>query len=486
MPTETLDITTTNEGPSPVEQFAEHHLFELPLKETKAVTGIRSWDTVETSKKEEFFAYNTYTANATKIIEQMATKDIERAAEVRANLTETGLKDIHAEIYTRGNLQNEQQLAEKNVYVLLHGWTASHEIYSDVKQENHFTIVEEILARDPNALIIAMDGNGFGETNFTRHVLDHDLERYCTPEAYAHQVDFFVEDVLGFSRSEKSQISISGHSMGAAAGLILGAKENYQNVVANAPAFFPMHKNLLEIAQFFSEYEDSDAFRKFLRSIGVHTQGDLTYAAISSAARAGKVVNRMTRDIARKPVSAITSAIFKYIGPPLIGKKTSNTPEHDTSIRESLAVIHKKQARREPALVQLALSNLRSSVDLSEFSLEELANLNDCFVITAEDDLLVTPSDQANLIRAITAYQVIKAFKTPVEELSVEQREEIVAEVEAVMRAQSLEGNRYVIPGGHYASVFSQLSMDALVQGAIHLREKRNQTSKETVTQIGG
>src|SRR3989344_4167975 len=129
---------------------------------------------------------------------ELTTNNFDLSPEQKKYLgEELGLEQMNFKVFSRAPGEIGE-LKGRNVYVLIHGWTANHHIFSDIKKENDLTFVEEILARDPDALVIGADVNGFGETRFKKELLkDKTLKDKCTVEAGAAQVDFLLAEVLG-------------------------------------------------------------------------------------------------------------------------------------------------------------------------------------------------------------------------------------------------------------------------------------------------
>ncbi len=412
-------------------------------------------------------------------------EDPGKVKEIQEGLRDLGMKDMYAKVYSREGGELGENLKDKNVYVLLHGWTGNHAIYDEVEQGNHLTVVEEIMAKDPNAVIIAMDGNGFGESKFTDDAIK-DIKKYCTPEAYAKQVDFFLSEVLGYEDNEdKTGITIMGHSMGGAAAMLLSAKYGYENPVALAPALFPSRENLTDIEQKFEDPSKVGRMEKILRYAGYRHPGDFRYGFVGAAAKLGEETNKALPPVARYA----TETFFQFVGPGYMGENITGDPEQDAAILEKLLHIHRGELGTH-TLVKHALTNLRNSVNFNEFSLKELERLHNVAVFTGADDKLVTPQDVTQLLRAMTAYELIRAAeRNAAGELTEDELMPIRAQIEAIehidsqhdqvsSRSQTLK--RIVGKGGHYSPVYGGLAVDALVQGAQTNRARRMSRHAQT------
>ncbi|MFZ5424858.1 MAG: serine aminopeptidase domain-containing protein [Patescibacteria group bacterium] len=395
--------------------------------------------------------------------------DALESAEYHTYMYALGLENINANVFSREAGELGDKIKEKNVYVLLHGWTGNESIYSSVKQENQLTIAEEIMAKDPNAVVITMDGNGFGETNFREDVLQGDLQQYCTPEAYAAQVDFFVSHVLGFKDEDKDNVSIMGHSMGGAAAMILGARYGYENTVALSPALFPSKENLLEIEETFEDATHASKMEDLLKRLGYRTSGDGRYAFVGTVAKVGAQTKKALPQVTNKA----TEVFFNFVGPNYMGEEITGNLGTDKQLVSDLMEIHRGEVDKH-ALVDYALTNLRRGVDFSSWSLEEITRLNDSAVLTSEKDKLVTPKDVVNLLKTISSYELLLASSKSPEDLNSNEINAIKAQVEAVNHGVESETlQRIIVPGGHYATVYNEAGVDILVHGAAAKRALR-------------
>ncbi len=456
--TEYADFTFPDELP-----VVEHvpRLAKLNLYQEHALSG------------EKGFSYYSSNLKAKSFFE--ANSESVASAEFNAKLFELGLEDMNANIYSREAGELGENLKEKNLYVLLHGWTGNNTIYSDIKGDEGMSVVEEILAKDPNAVIVALDGNGFGGTKFRPDVLPN-LQDYCTPEAYAQQVDFFITEALGYGDDKKIDVSIMGHSMGGAASMILGAQYGYDNTVALAPALFPTRENLTDIETKMEDPNESTQMEKLLRKLGYRTEGDGRYAFIGAVATLGSYTKR----VLPKTTKLSTDAFFNFVGPNSMGENITGDPAKDAEILDSLLHIHGNELDTHE-LVAYTLTNLRRGVDFSSWTLYEVERLNRSAVFTGQEDKLVTPDDVVNLLKTISAYELIKAVEEgSLRELTEDDLVAIRAQVNAVkFNKEHPAIKRITIPGGHYAPVFGGPAVDALVQGVPQSRKKPVPTAQE-------
>lgn len=453
----------------------ETRLGLLNINNKNSCRGTVENPSTPTERNLERFDYFSCNLKAVEFMQQNVSPT--EQAEFTAGLYALGLENINANVFSRENGVLGENLKDKNIYVLLHGWTGNNSIYTDVKQENGFSVVEEIMAKDPNAIVVTMDGNGFGETNFREDIIKGDLQQFCTPEAYAKQTDFFISQVLGIEGEEKNNVSIMGHSMGGAATLILAAIYGYENTMALSPALFPTKENLSEIEAEFENPAEATKIENFLKKMGYRTAGDGRYAFVGAIAKLGSYTKRVMPKITDKA----TQVFYDVVGAGYMGEEVTGNEEVDLAIVSKLIGIHRGELSSH-RLVDLALTNLRRGVDFSKWSLLEVERLNRTSILTSKEDKLVTTEDIINFLKTIAAYELTKSAALGVENMTEEELSSIRAQIEAIRRRQSGGfAERSVLKGGHYASVYNEIAVNTIVHGATKRRRIKEEQTQSII-----
>jgi|GEM_PF-5059148 len=388
--------------------------------------------------EEAEFEYYEYPSTAVKVLRKQ-----ELGEEERSKLAETynslGLKDIAFNCYSR-DTEFKENIASKHVYVLAHGWTGNKDIYSEVQMSGGLSVVEQIMAMDPDAVIITPDGNGFGGTNFRGEVLqDEEFGKYCTAEAYAKQMDFLIKEVLDI---DPSTVTIVGHSMGGAMTYEI-MRLGYKNGVAIAPAAFPSKESLEEISTKAKETNIENILKKH----GINISS-VIYDVISGGINLGESIRNLGGEIAQPIIDGIISKVFNTLTPYLMGKNIEGIKDIDIKIIEKLVEIHAKEVTPEKyKVVSEAIKQLGNGTNYDTWTEEDFGNTAKVDAFSGTADVLVQPKDfEANEVSLL-----INAVGTTSEQ-----------EVATTVSKNLKEQNK--IAGGHYAGVYNSRVIAAIVR----------------------
>lgn len=327
------------------------------------------------------YDYRIHEVSGSKRLADPRVMTEEKREEAKIRMEELGLENIGYSIMTRHKLPDKP-----NYYVLAHGWTATREIYTEVKPENGLTVAEQIMALDPNAVIIAMDGNGFGETRFKESVIkDKDkLAEKCNADAYAEQIDFLVTQVLDLDRS---QVQAVGHSMAGDAVMEL-ASRGY-SATAIAPARFLTEEDSTEL----------DTYKKLEKE----KVQPLLYSGLALGTGLASGVGKIGA-IGRNISEISVEKTFQVIRDWLMGSEFAfNEP-----ILKQLLKIHKTQLTADRLRIvsetirQLQIGRRRT------WSEEEITNLEGLEIIAGGEDTLVPPQNLRRTLEFIEM-KLIKA-----------------------------------------------------------------------------
>lgn len=351
--------------------------------------------------------------------------DFELSENEKSYLNESlALQDLKFHIYSRewGGDGSIEDRPEKKVYVLLHGWTATHAIYSDVIRHNNLTMVEEILARDPSAIIVVPDGNGFGESRFKKQFERPEIDMYresthnekmtlieaqrmiisdkSTPEYYAMQMEFLIGVVLDLEgayneKLEKvrgsDRVAVLGHSMGGSAAMVMAVKWGYQHCLASAPALFPTKRN--------EEYMESH--QDLLRE---NKAAERLYRFLGNSIDLAFHVERLKGFMSSLSEFTVKQ-VFYAIGKELMGRKISGDPEKDKIMLQHLGAIHVDELTTDKLLTaSTTILNLINGIDFSKWSMQEIANLENVEIISGKFDTLVPWEELMFTLTTISAY----------------------------------------------------------------------------------
>ena len=431
----------------------------------------------EAARVEVSFGYYEAQITALDLAQSLEQSEQQR---IQEGLEILGLNNFNFSVHSReaGDLQKD--LKEKNIYVLLHGWTADQGIYKDVHQPNGLTSVEEIMARDENAVVVTLDGNGFGGTTFRSELVEKGIGARCSPEAYAAQVDFLLADVLNFPDDVKENVSFMGHSMGGAAALIISATyPEYGDCIAAAPAIFPTADNFRELDSLYKELETETMevspthkgrITTLLAKAGIRTPTDVVYGALGGSTWVGS----KTKAYFEATTKGITQFGFKATGTYLMGREITGDVNADRDILKQLHGIHVNEFE-EYGTVSETIMQLKRGVDFSRWSLEDFARLQQkTEIVTGANDTLVTQEDVRNFFRVTTAYEMKLGLVNPEMQspdamrtikASIFELEDTLKDPNSALRTQ--------LPGGHYAPVYSERTITSLTDNAKRKRLNR-------------
>ncbi|MBD3366323.1 hypothetical protein GF360_03225 [candidate division WWE3 bacterium] len=406
-------------------------------EETKSCTFSYEEDGEKVSGSFEYHAKKT-TLREELTGELAKTKGAE-FREFGRKFEQLGLADMGFAIYTRRNqreaaLEKGEKMDPPNVYILGHGWTGTKDIYSEIPMETQMSMVEAIMEQDPDAIVVTMDGNGFGDSPFRTEVLEDEalLKEKIRPESYADQIQFLSEEVLGVPLEEVSYV---GHSMGGAAAFELSTR-GCGSCVALSPAAFPTEE-LLGEAEVISRKSKNllqEALNK-LGSIKGLNLSTLVYEVLGTSVRFGEAFGQISSQ-AEKISEAVVGQVFELLSNYLLGA------ELDPETRKALVGIHKSQltAQRFPA-VSNAILELKEGMPLEDFA----ENSENLIVFQGESDVLVRPED----LKRTAASVLVKTLE------SSQWDENDPAVKKIVVLVEQLLDESQIVTGGHYAQVYN-------------------------------
>jgi len=440
--------------------------YETQAIEKPAIDEVSKYRLYE---KQEPFPYQTVKANVRELAE---ADSIDR--EVLKKLDALGLEDFHFEVHTRKGRPAETREPKDpageehtpNIYVLLHGWTGNHGIFTDIKNENGLTIVEEILGRDPDAIIITPDGNGFGGTTFKPDInsLDERIN-LSTPKAYADQIEFLLKDIFLFDEEALKEVRIAGHSMGGACAYEM-AKRGYE-AVAIAPAALPVVDEINEVKELFPKsvsVRNIDNLRNSVRSI---------YTGLGYS---NKLANYV-RDRSNIPSEKIVQTVFeKVLAGYLMGYDTPGELDAtlNRQIIDELTYIHDEELSSEKlATVAATMFALAQGVSVTDWSNEEIKMVGNKMqaVFLGERDALVKKKDGPDFQKVLAAQML--AINNP-----EVQREGADLSVELSRVTQVIRN------AGHYSTLYHQQIIDAIIRPSKHEVKYGNAKTKEKLEPV--
>ncbi len=298
--------------------------------------------------------------------------------ETSKQFNELGLEKQHFKIhstkqYDIETLKQEINIPNKNIYVLLHGWTGTNEIWDSVhKQPDMKTTIEQILEKDPNALIITPDGPGFGQTEMQDMPFDKLVDK-VSPDAYADQIEFVLKNQLGITEKKRKNVFMMGHSWGGAATLMVAAKGYVpsENCIAIAPALLP-------------KFEP----KKFLKD--PFSKMRATYFTLGGGLDMGDFINQYI-DADKLTNRVIDSNQIDMLMRKLMGTTTSGelTPEEMDQNFKELKQIHGKEMRKTKisAAVMMALARGTDFSNINEVNQSTAYNrMGACSIMVGDKD----------------------------------------------------------------------------------------------------
>lgn len=393
-------------------------------------------------------------------------------------MTETlGLEDLHFRVFQRplDHLSGEHPASnigdykDKHIYMLLHGWTATGEIFSEVPQDNQLTIVEEILAKDPSAVILVGDFNGFGGTNFNKSTLKSSkFSEKCTVSAYAAQADFLITNVLKVRQDSfeehdgviktvvaSDNFRLLGHSMGAATVEELVMDYGYppEHAVACAPAEYPTWESIEQLLEVHAQL--SKLFKESKR------RTDLVYTVIGRGMWLGDIVAKFPSVGVGDTVSgAVVSKVYDGAAPFLIGTQVTSG-EGNKHAHDKLDAIHASQfynTAKYPVISQVMLG-LRKGRDFTHSTIQQLERYGRITAYEADSDILV-PADTTrgarylvNILATAKYYQSV--WDVRAYDPNTSNWPEFYAAMQSTRDAYARSCDpQYLFKGGHYAALF--------------------------------
>jgi pimeloyl-ACP methyl ester carboxylesterase len=407
---------------------------------------------ITTVEHQEPFSYQSAKGNLKELCENG-----EMDPDLLRRLKGFGLEDFHIEVHTLNTNTSEANKSIKNsvetqtpeddhphVYVLLHGWTGNHKIFTDIKDENGLTMVEEILSRDPKAVIITPDGNGFGGTRFRSDIPSMEKRvTYATPEAYANQIEFLLEEVFGFTEEDKKNIRILGHSMGGAAAYQL-AERGYE-AIAVAPAALPVKQEMITEQKFPISVGPGNiaVFREQVRPL---------YKSLGFSNHFAKEA----RDRLNIPSEKIVQVFFEnLLANYFMGNETPGAIPDDINRRivAELIAIHNEELERDKIpTVASTMYGLAEGLSTSRWKPENIEMFSDKVqtVFLGSQDTLVGSSDAADfqktLVRNYVGYP------------NAERQMRAGKILENIQHRTTTFNN-----AGHYSTLYQKEVFDALV-----------------------
>lgn len=328
----------------------------------------------------------------------VTAKTLEREDnETKKEFEALNLEKLHINVYSETNL-SPAEVKEKldnpdtNIYVLIHGWTATHEIFDSVhKPPLDETIVEQIRRNDANAVIICVDGNGFGESKYKDGLSNDKLKESTTTEAYARQIDFALKRVLLIDESQKDRIYAMGHSHGGATvqELVAEGKLNAENCVAVCPAFLSDKENSTK------EKNQAEKVRDTYRILG---------AVISVAGHCKRINNESinSKYVDKLVEAAVDLATKGFLFDHLAGGKNAgtNSPVIFDSIMAELLQIHGEQivTKHDVAAAEMYALSEGTSVTRENFDMAKASKV-DC--VCGGEDILAPQKADFGVVKSI-------------------------------------------------------------------------------------
>jgi len=390
------------------------------------------------------FEYDQYSSSAMSQLKKNFDKY--SSAEKREILDKheaLGLENIAFNVFSKDK-DFKGDYTNKNVYVLLHGWTANKDIFSEVSMSGGISVVEQIMAMDPDAVIICPDGNGFGKSLFREDVkAKKNFGEYCTSEAYAKQMDFLIRDVL---KVPLEQVTVAGHSMGGAATYQLMKNEDYKNGVAMAPAAFPSAETIRR----FKEKAKNIGYANIesvLKQFNINGSA-LLYNILGSSVTLGNNIRELGGKLPAPFVEKIVENIFTIITPYLMGKTIEGAKQTDGKIINSLTGIHSVEITPEKyKVVSEAIKQLGKGIDYSNWKPDDYDAFIKVITYWGTEDVLVQPNDlEGNILMAFMG-----AMGTA--------KQDIIDHA----LSQNLEDSQKIV-GGHYSTVYNPVVIADIVK----------------------
>lgn len=426
----------------------------------------------------------------------------EYVARLKQELSERfGLESLHFKIYTtwdgyqrgfdigtalnnRVNHKlhvglNEKDMREGVCYepqfrFLIGGWTSDASMWELPEGES---IIKQILAKNPNAIVIAVDPNGFGKSKYKDGLSQGELVDKVSVKNAADQIEWLATKILGLTEQQLIESLGFGHSMGGAImielvkrGYFKGKKEVEGKSIAVTPAMLiPAGYKVPESVKtglesirtedpvFFAELvkefpkiikelydtepdDDDDIFRNFQEGFetpeitGIVTGTEYNpknphirgvYAALSVLIYSGAIAEAVP--LLDKIADPVTKAVFdQMLADRLMGAKKPEDVKRFSEILAALKKTHGEVLLQKKLLSAAVMFVLAKGVDPEAFlagadSVECAQNISDSLtIIEGEfDNLGGGPrreyfSEAVRLAACIKARRVIQKQETVV------------------------------------------------------------------------
>lgn len=427
-----------------------------------------------------------------------------QAQEVEQYLREElGYEDIGFTVHSSESGKLED-LEGRNVYILVHGWTGSEEIYSIPGQqiqpegtqsgsdENRLTAVETLIALDAEknknnpdykpAVVITVNAHGFKDSKLTPQALAAEDGRYLSPENSALALNYLVTEGLGV---DVENVTAVGHSLGGATVEILKAKYGFE-AVAQAPALYASAENIKALNEFKAQFgEDTqqqkqsftEKAKEAIKRVGVQSETDVIYQTLGNALKVGEAVKNTSVPGSGVVAEQAVAATVRATLPILAGSDHTGNPEIDKQIGAKLQEIHLPEFTQNTETTAKSIIKLQEGIDFSDWTLEELLRLRETQEVHGDNDNLVAKRAVRNL-KQVTAHQLfirISELNDSKGKITPEFAKRLNNQLEGITHdLYGLESNdKYlkVVKGGHYAAV---LQPDSYV-AAVELANKNKQ-----------
>jgi pimeloyl-ACP methyl ester carboxylesterase len=355
-----------------------------------------------------------------------------------------------------------------NTYLLLHGWTGDHSIFEE-------EVMKKIFDKDPTAVIICPDGDGFGKSKFRSDINPIDLLKKCGPDGYAAQMDFLLKDVLELSVEERKNINIYGHSLGGAAAMIMAGQGYGKKIVAVCPAAFS-RKSKAPLEVEYGDFMDQEVIN-YIKNKG-HVNFETPIGSAPNVPRTYRMLAMLLG------ISAMSDAALKKF--PLLHALPKNLTHitFDKVLADHLMgtkdfdVFHAARMNNIMGRQKLAHGReINANLRLASFVMFQLSRGIDLELDTEEGK--IRAANIANKVTIISADNdklgavYLSRDPTQLKNMAPDPRgEALISQIEAAAGS-----NRFVdirtVRGGHYAPVYYQESIDALLENLHKIKPAR-------------
>lgn len=346
--------------------------------------------------------------------------------------------------WPRGKILGIKQ--DDPIVLLFPGWTGVRESLTATPNPQN-SLVAKIITAKPTALVIAMEGLGFGDNLIRSEISNRELDKRSGVFHPSSNASFLHWVTSEYLEIDPWRLVIVGHSWGGATVIEMARQfGGYRYALALAPA-----------ALIDSESRKSPELRKELGLISPGATGDTQRLDILVSARVIYQMFRQSLKIA-EGISGIGSStaetVFNLISPQLMGETNpGDVPQEEFNrIMALLKEQHKKQLTERLVVSALVMKELAGGLLVEKWTNEQLIRAAQVDILTGASDQLVTPLDVITFQRFLL-WEMRRRAKTFWWNKPFSRA--IPALEERLSQINAKSGGWMITNAGHMASLFS-------------------------------